>query len=118
MKNEANPRPMTPGIGVVKSIILEDYGHVLFYVRFICNGVEMDGQSIKYRGTKGKYHEGDTVNIMYYFADRTNRPRVVINDSELEACSGSLKGFALSLFCVAGLLAIVGVVYFMQNVIM
>jgi len=104
------------GIGTITKRIQEDC-RINFYVEFFDqNGQRHVGRSITYKSTKGKYYQGDSADIKYYFSPK-GRPIVVINDDDLVSCEQEAKPIATIMLVVAIILIIIGVIslvsYFM-----
>lgn len=80
-----NEPPKISGVGTVKKRIQEN-SRICFFVEFRDqNGAVHVGESIPYRSTKGKYHEGEKARIKYYFSPK-GRPFVIIEDDDLVSC--------------------------------
>ncbi len=103
-------------IGTITKRIQEDC-RINFYVEFYDqNGQIHVGRSITYKSTGGKYFEGDTANIKYYFSPK-GRPLVVIDDDDLVSCEEESKPIASIMMIAAIVLITIGVIslvsYFM-----
>lgn len=104
------------GVGTIKKRIQEDC-RINFYVEFRDqNGQFHVGRSITYKSTKGKYFEGDSANIKYYFSPK-GHPLVVIDDNELVSCKEEAKPIATIMLVVALVFIMIGIIslisYFM-----
>lgn len=105
----------TDGIGVIKRKI-QDGCRVFFYVDFQDqSGNVHAGKSITYRNTKGKYREGDIVNIQYYFSPK-GRPFVRIEDPDIVSSEMAAKPMSAVMLIIAIILIIVGVVCLLLGV--
>ncbi len=97
------------GTGTITKRIQEDC-RINFYVEFCDqNGKVHVGRSITYKSTKGKYHEGDSANIKYFFSPK-GRPLVIIDDDELVSCEEEAKTVSVIMLTAAVVLIVFGIV--------
>ena len=103
------------GIGVIKRKI-QDGCRIFFYVEFQDQSGNVHvGKSIIYRNTRGKYREGDSVNIKYYFSPK-GRPFVRIEDPDMVSSEMAAKPVSAVMLTIAIILIIVGVVCLLLEV--
>lgn len=103
-------------IGTIEKVIYSDSGNVRYYIRFTDGSSEVQGQSIHYSVANRKYHEGDTVNISYYYAKNGNAI-VEVNDSDLVPCSNSLSKFSKVSLILGIVLIVVFVVFLVKSLL-
>ncbi len=111
MRNLIRPSKNEPlkiaGIGVIQKRIQENC-RICFLVEFRDqNGAVHVGESIPYKSTKGKYNEGETAKILYYFSPK-GRPFVMIDDDDLVSCEKDAKPVGTIMLIAAILLLILG----------
>lgn len=112
MRNFIRPSKNEPirytGIGTITKRIQEDC-RTNFYVEFCDqNGKLHVGRSITYKSTQGKYYEGDSASIKYFFSPK-GRPVVIIDDNELISCEQEAKPVGVIMLVVAIMLIVLGV---------
>ncbi|OUP41489.1 hypothetical protein [Pseudoflavonifractor sp. An187] len=96
------------GVGIVEKRIQENC-RICFYVRFTDKwGNVQVAESIPYKSTMGKYDNGDSAKIWYYFSPK-GRPFVVIDDEELVSCETQSKYASVVMLIAAMILIIIGV---------
>lgn len=104
--------------GTITRIIYDEGGTVKYYVSFVTNeGMHMEGQSIYYASTKGKYKINDTVAIKY-FINRKGRARVALIDDELITCEESIKKAARNMLIATIVFLIISAIFFVKNILL
>lgn len=105
------------GTGVIEKRIQENC-RINFYVRFRdAAGVEHIGESITYKSTKGKYHEGDHAAIRYFFSPK-GRPFVIIDDPDLVSSETESRHISAIMLAAAIVLLALSVIIFIVQVIL
>lgn len=100
----------TAGTGIIKRRIQENC-RICFFVEFRAqNGNVYVGESIPYKSTKGKYYEGDTAKIKYYFSPK-GRPFIIIDDPVLVSCEKEANIAGTVMLVAAIVLLVIGVVF-------
>ncbi len=102
--------------GMIDNIIYGETGNVMYYVTFEENGVQKRGQSIHYKSHKQKYHEKDYANILVYYS-KNNKPRIIIDDPDLPACSDSTSKYSLGFLIIGILLSLVAIISIFKSII-
>ena len=97
------------GVGTITKRIQEDC-RINFFVEFCDqNGKVHVRESVTYKSTKGKYYEGDSANIKYYFTPN-GLSLVRIDDDDLVSCEQEAKPIATIMLVAAIILIILGIV--------
>lgn len=105
-KNEPHK---TSGIGTIKKRMQENC-RICFFVEFQDqNGTVHVGESIPYKSTKGKYYEGETARIKYYFSPK-GRPFVIIDDDDLVSCEKEARTVDTIMLIAAIVLILLGLI--------
>lgn len=104
--------------GVITKIIQSDYGNITYYVSFLSDdGNQMEGESIYYSSTKGKYKINDLVLIKYSIG-RKGDVMVAILDDDLIPCSNSVKIATRNLLIAKVVFLIIAAVFFVKNILL
>ncbi len=101
--------------GTITRIIYDEGGTVKYYVSFVTNeGMHMQGQSIYYASTKGKYKTNDTA-VIKYFINRKGSARVALIDDELITCEESIKKAARNMLISTIVFLIISAIFFVKT---
>lgn len=104
--------------GTITRIIDDEGGTIMYYVSFVTdNGMYMEGQSIYYSSTKDKYKKNDTVAIKYLI-NKKGYAQVSLIDNELVSCDESVKIAARNMLIASVVFLIIGVIYFVKNILL
>lgn len=104
--------------GTITRIIDEEGGTIMYYVSFVTDdGMYMEGQSIYYSSTKGKYKTNDTAAIKY-FINKNGRARVALIDNELVTCEKSIKTAARNMLVASIVFLIIAAIFFVKNILL
>lgn len=99
--------------GIITKITDSDTGQLRFYVTFTTSdGETVEGQSIYYSKTYGKYKKGDTVRVKYNVVSQ-NRVRIKLIDADIISCANSFvtaSRVTLVTSCIFLLITIVRIV--------
>ena len=105
------------GIGTITKRIQEDC-RINFYVEFCdVNGKVHTRESVTYKSTKGKYYEGDSANIKYYFTPK-GISLVRIDDDDLVSCEQEAKPIGNIMLIAAIVLIVLGVICLVSHFVM
>jgi len=103
-------------IGIITKITDSDTGEIKYYVSFVTDdGVQIEGKSVYYSSTKGKYDKGDSVAIKYFINEK-GYARVSLIDDELIPCSNSLKPAARNMLIASIVFLIIAAIFFIKNI--
>lgn len=104
--------------GIITKITDSDSGNIKYYVSFVTvDGMHMNGKSIYYSSTKGKYDKGDSVAIKY-FINRNGYARVSLIDDELVSCGESAKTAARNFLIATVVFLIIAAIFFIKNILL
>ena len=102
--------------GTITKIIVCDDGTIMYYVSFTTDeGRYIEGQSIYYSSTKGKYKKNDTVPIKYLINKR-GRALVSLVDDDLVPCRESGKTAARNMLIASIVFLIIAAIFFIKNI--
>ena len=104
--------------GTITKIIVCDDGTIMYYVSFTTDeGRYIEGQSIYYSSTKGKYKKNDTVPIKYLINKR-GRALVSLVDDDLVPCRESGKTAARNMLIASIVFLIIAAIFFVKNILL
>ncbi|TGY38964.1 hypothetical protein E5347_16580 [Clostridium sartagoforme] len=104
--------------GTITRIIDDEGGTIMYYVSFVDeDGIYMEGQSIHYSSTKGKYKINDTVSIKYSI-NKKGRAQVSLLDDELVSCAESVKTASRNMLIASIVFLIIAAIFFVKNILL
>lgn len=103
--------------GLITKITHSQYGNTKYYVSFFNNeGIQVEGASVYYSSTKGKYKVNESVKFQYLVIEN-GYCQVVLIDDELIPCSTAMVSATRNMLIASIVFIVLAIGFYVKNVL-